>query len=85
MHYPRRRGRARSIQWLSYRCFTAKDVERVPLFGEFGLLNQLGSVDYAWPRKFRERFSLLSSPSERFCKAAGDRFSASSMGISSTP
>ena len=29
--------------------------ERVPLFGEFGLVNQLGSSDYARPRKFRER------------------------------
>jgi len=41
--------------WLSYRCFTARGRERVPLFGEFGLVNQLGSVDYARPRKFREK------------------------------
>jgi hypothetical protein len=41
--------------WLSYRCFTAKSEERVPLFGCFGLANQLGSVEYARPRKFRER------------------------------
>lgn len=41
--------------WLSYRCFTAKNEERVPLFGAFGLANQLGSVEYARPRKFRER------------------------------
>ena len=25
------------------------------LFGEFGLVNQLGSIDYARPRKFREK------------------------------
>jgi len=41
--------------WLSYRCFVAKGCERVPLFGDFGLVNQLGSSDYARPRKFRER------------------------------
>jgi hypothetical protein len=28
---------------------------RVPLFGDFGLANQLGSIDYARPRKFREK------------------------------
>jgi hypothetical protein len=27
----------------------------VPLFGEFGLVSQLGSVEYARPRKFREK------------------------------
>ncbi len=41
--------------WVSYRCFTARGRERVPLFGEFGLLSQLGSADYARPRKFREK------------------------------
>lgn len=41
--------------WLSYRCFTAKAAERIPLFGDFGLAGQLGSADYARPRKFRER------------------------------
>jgi hypothetical protein len=41
--------------WLSYRCFTARGRERVPLFGQFGLVSQLGSVEYARPRKFREK------------------------------
>ena len=41
--------------WLSYRCFTARGKERVPLFGDFGLVSQLGSTDYARPRKFREK------------------------------
>lgn len=41
--------------WLSYRCFVAKGRERVPLFGEIGLVSQLGSADYRRPRKFRER------------------------------
>ncbi len=41
--------------WLSYRCVTAKRRERVPLFGEFGLVSQLGSVEYARPGKFREK------------------------------
>jgi hypothetical protein len=41
--------------WLSYRSFTAKGEERIPLFGPDGLTAQLGSVEYARPRKFRER------------------------------
>jgi hypothetical protein len=41
--------------WLTYRCFSAKSEERVPLFGEFGLVNQLGIGAYARPRKFREQ------------------------------
>jgi hypothetical protein len=41
--------------WLTYRCFSAKGDERVPLFGEFGLVNQLGIGAYARPRKFREQ------------------------------
>ena len=43
------------FMWLSYRCFTARGRERVPLFGDFGLISQLGSADYARPRKFREK------------------------------
>lgn len=43
------------FMWLSYRCFTAKSQERIPIFGDFGLAAQLGSADYARPRKFRER------------------------------
>jgi hypothetical protein len=45
------------FMWISYRCFTAKGEERVPLFGDFGLVNQLGSSEYARPRRFRERLS----------------------------
>jgi hypothetical protein len=29
--------------WLSYRCYVAKGEERIPIFGEFGLANQLGA------------------------------------------
>ena len=43
------------FMWITYRCFTAREEEKVPLFGYFGLANQLGSVGYARPRKFRER------------------------------
>jgi hypothetical protein len=43
------------FMWLTYRCFTARGRERVPLFGDFGLIRQLGSADYARPRKFREK------------------------------
>jgi len=43
------------FMWLSYRSFTAKSEERIPLFGCEGLAAQLGSVEYARPRKFREQ------------------------------
>lgn len=39
--------------WLSYRCFKADRAESIPIFGEFGLANQLGSVEYSRPRRFR--------------------------------
>ena len=39
--------------WLTYRCFVAKGEEFVPLFGEWGLTHQLGSVEYSRPRRFR--------------------------------
>jgi len=41
------------FMWLTYRCFTAKSEERIPLFGDFGLTAQLGSVEYSRPRRFR--------------------------------
>jgi hypothetical protein len=43
------------FMWLSYRCYTAKAPERIPIFGDFGLAGQLGSGDYSRPRKLRER------------------------------
>ena len=43
------------FMWLSYRCFTSRGKERVPLVCDFGLISQLGSADYARPRKFREK------------------------------
>jgi hypothetical protein len=43
------------FMWLSYRSFTARGGERIPLFGDFGLVSQLGITDYARPRKFREK------------------------------
>jgi hypothetical protein len=39
--------------WLSYRSFKAKGSESIPIFGEFGLANQLGCVEYSRPRRFR--------------------------------
>jgi len=41
------------FMWLTYRCFTAKGPESIPIFGEFGLVSQLGSVEYSRPRRFR--------------------------------
>jgi hypothetical protein len=43
------------FMWLSYRCFSAKGEEEVPIFGPRGLAAQLGNVEYARPRKFREK------------------------------
>lgn len=41
------------FMWLSYRCFLEKDKEIIPLFGAYGLADQLGSIEYARPRRFR--------------------------------
>ena len=41
------------FMWLSYRCFTAKGMESIPLFGDFGLAGQIGTTDYSRPRRFR--------------------------------
>ena len=41
--------------WVSYRCFIARGEERISIFGEFGLANQLGCVHYSRRRRFRER------------------------------
>ena len=43
------------FMWLSYRCFVAKGKETIPLFGPRGLASQIGSIEYARPRKFREK------------------------------
>lgn len=43
------------FMWLSYRCFTAKGHEAIPLLGAFGLASQIGSIKYARPRRFREK------------------------------
>ena len=41
--------------WLTWRCYQAKDTQRIPLFGPMGLASQLGVQEYARERKFRER------------------------------
>lgn len=43
------------FMWLSYRCFLAKGDESIPLVGAFGLASQIGSIEYARPRRFREK------------------------------
>ncbi|MFZ0592160.1 MAG: replication protein RepA [Bryobacteraceae bacterium] len=43
------------FMWLSYRCFVAKGQEAIPLLGPFGLASQIGSIEYARPRRFREK------------------------------
>jgi hypothetical protein len=39
--------------WLTYRCFQATGTETIPIFGDFGLAGQLGTVEYSRPRRFR--------------------------------
>jgi len=46
------------FMWLSYRCFLAKGKETIPLFGPRGLASQIGSIEYARPRRFREKLDL---------------------------
>jgi replication initiator protein A len=41
--------------WLSYRCYTARGEERIPLFGPGGLTTQLGSTMYSRERRFRAK------------------------------
>jgi hypothetical protein len=41
------------FMWLTYRCFISKSEECIPLFGDFALTAQLGSVEYSRPRRFR--------------------------------
>jgi Plasmid encoded RepA protein len=43
------------FMWLAYRCFVADSREYVPLFGSYGLVNQLGTTAYTRPRRFRQR------------------------------
>lgn len=43
------------FMWLSYRCFVSKGEERIPIFGPFGLVAQLGTGDYSRPRRLRQR------------------------------
>jgi len=38
--------------WLTYRCFKARGTESIPMFGPFGLANQIGSVEYSRERRF---------------------------------
>jgi hypothetical protein len=48
-------GGVGSLPVLSYRCFLVKGRETIPLFGAYGLASQLGSIEYARPRRFREK------------------------------
>jgi hypothetical protein len=41
--------------WLCWRCHQAKQIETIPLFGDFGLASQLGVIEYTRDRNFRKR------------------------------
>src|SRR6185437_11505300 len=43
------------FMWLSYRCCLATGREMIPLFGSRGLASQIGSIEYARPRRSREK------------------------------
>jgi len=37
------------FMWLCYRCFVSRGQESIPLFGQYSLTTQLGSVEYSRP------------------------------------
>jgi hypothetical protein len=39
--------------WRTYRCFVCKAHESIPIFGPLGVVNQIGSIEYSRPRRFR--------------------------------
>ncbi len=41
------------FMWLGYRCFVSKGPEAIPLFGPYGLTQQLGCIEYSRPSRFR--------------------------------
>ena len=41
--------------WLTWRCFNARRTESIPLFGDTGLIAQLGVANYSRNRNFRKR------------------------------
>ncbi len=43
------------FMWLTYRCFTAKGPESIPIFGEFGLVSQLGVGEILSPALLQRR------------------------------
>ena len=43
------------FMWLTYRCFVAKGPEAIPIFGPFGLVSQIGSVEYSRERRFSQK------------------------------
>lgn len=43
------------FMWLSYRCFVSKGEESIPIFGPYGLVAQIGTVEYTRPRRLRAR------------------------------
>ncbi len=53
------------FMWLSYRCFSAKGEEAIPIFGSRGLAAQLGNTEYARPRRFREKLEEWLSRNSR--------------------
>lgn len=66
--------------WLGYRCFVARGEERISLFGEFGLANQLGCVTYVRPRRFRERLEQWLVDQSRWRFLVVDQANALSVG-----
>ena len=38
--------------WLTYRCFVAREPDAIPIFGPYGLVSQIGSVEYSRERRF---------------------------------
>ncbi|MGH9656026.1 MAG: replication protein RepA [Bryobacteraceae bacterium] len=69
------------FMWLSYRCFLAKGKEMIPLFGARGLASQIGSIEYARPRRFREKLDGWLEPIRVLWPECPANISSDGMGL----
>ncbi len=69
------------FMWLSYRCFSAKGEEEVPIFGPRGLAAQLGNAEYARPRNFRGKLEEWLQAVRRMWPGCPARVSADGLSL----
>lgn len=61
--------------WLVYRCWKAQQVHRIPLFGQDGLISQLGVAGYKHRFKFRQQIRKWLERARTFWPACPARLS----------